>query len=185
LHCAAEIEAARELPSDLLGDLVGAGCFRMFVPRSHGGLEVDLPSGLEIPEAFARADGSTGWTVMIGNEGVLLLALLPRHRFDALYADSPDLIGAGSVTPRGEAKVIDGGFEVTGRWPFASGCLHSKLLLANCVVEEHGHARPGPSQDVPETRFVIFRTEQAQIPRHLVFVGTARDRQPRYSGREA
>ena len=160
---AAEIEAARELPSDLLRDLIAAGCFRMFVPRSHGGLEVDLPSGLEILEAFARADGSTGWTVMIGNEGVLLRALLPRHRFDALYADSPDLIGAGSVTPRGEAKVIDGGFEVTGRWPFASGCLHSKWLLANCVVTENGQARPGPTQNVPETRFVIFRTEQAQI----------------------
>ncbi len=60
---AAEIEAARELPDDLLHDLVAAGCSRMFVPRSHGGLEIDLPSGLEIFEAFARADGSTGWTV--------------------------------------------------------------------------------------------------------------------------
>jgi indole-3-acetate monooxygenase len=80
---AAEIEAARELPRDLLCDLVAAGCFRMFVPRSHGGLEIDLPSGLEILEALARADGSTGWTVMIGAEGVMLLALLPRHSFDA------------------------------------------------------------------------------------------------------
>jgi alkylation response protein AidB-like acyl-CoA dehydrogenase len=160
---AAEVEAARELPRDLLRDLVAAGCFRMFVPRSHGGLEIDLPSGLEVFEAFARADGSTGWTVMIGAEAVMLLALLPRHRFDALYADGPDLIGAGSFTPRGEAKVIDGGFEVTGRWPFASGCLHSKWLLANCVVTENGHARPGPAPDVPETRFVVFRTEQAQI----------------------
>src|SRR5215469_3806102 len=82
---AAEIEAARELPSDLLRDLVAAGFFRMFVPRSHGGLEIDLPSSLEIFEALARADGSTGWTVMIGAESTLLLALLPRHRFDALY----------------------------------------------------------------------------------------------------
>jgi alkylation response protein AidB-like acyl-CoA dehydrogenase len=160
---AAEIEAARELPGDLLRDLVAVGCFRMFVPRSHGGLEIDLPSGLQILEAAARADGSTGWTVMIGAEGVMLLALLPRHRFDALYADGPDLIGAGSFTPGGEAKVIDGGFEVTGRWPFASGCLHSKWLLANCVVTENGHPRPGPAPGVPETRFVVFPTEQAQI----------------------
>jgi alkylation response protein AidB-like acyl-CoA dehydrogenase len=160
---AAEIEAARELPGDLLHDLVTAGCFRMFVPRSHGGLEIDLTSGLEIFEAIARADGSTGWTVMIGAEGAMLLALLPRHRFDALFTDGPDLLGAGSFTPSGEAKVIDGGFEVTGHWPFASGCLHSKWLLANCVVTENGHARPGPFPGVPETRFVIFRTEQAQI----------------------
>ncbi len=100
-----EIETARELPRDLLGELVAAGCFRMFVPRSHGGLEIDLPASLEIIETLAHADGSTGWTVMIGSEGVLLFALLPRRRFDELYAESPDLIGAGSFTPRGEAKV--------------------------------------------------------------------------------
>lgn len=50
---AAEIEAARELPRDL----VAAGCFQMFVPRSHGGLEIDLPSGLEV---FKRLRASTG-----------------------------------------------------------------------------------------------------------------------------
>src|SRR5215469_14782018 len=86
---AAEIEAARELPADLLRDLAAAGCFRMFVPRSHGGMEIDLGAGLEIFEALARADGSTGWTVMIATEGTLLLALLPRARFDALYKDGP------------------------------------------------------------------------------------------------
>jgi indole-3-acetate monooxygenase len=59
--------------------------------------------------------------------------------------------------------VIDGGFEATGRWPFASGCLHSKWLVANCVVTENGHSLPGPAAGVPETRFVMFRTEQAQI----------------------
>jgi indole-3-acetate monooxygenase len=160
---AAEIEAARELPSDILCDLVDAGGFRMFVPRSHGGLELDLPSGLDVFEALALADGSTGWTVMIGAEAVMLLALLPRHRFDALYADGPDLRAAGSLTPGGEAKVSDGGFEVTGRWPLASGCLHSKWLLANCVVTENGLPRPGPAPSVPATRFVVFRTEQARI----------------------
>ena len=160
---ASEIEAGRELPGDLLRDLVGAGCFRMFVPHSHGGLEIDLPSSLEILEALARADGSTGWAVMIGAQAVMLLALLPRHRFDALYADGPDLMAAGSFTPRGEAKVTTGGFEVTGRWPFASGCLHSKWLLANCVVTENAHTRPGPAPGVPETCFVVFPTERAQI----------------------
>jgi alkylation response protein AidB-like acyl-CoA dehydrogenase len=159
----AEIEGARELPADLIDDLTAAGCFRMFVPRSHGGLELDLSSSLEIFEALAKADGSTGWTAMIGAEAALLLALLPRKRFDAVYTDGPDLKCAGSVTPGGEAKVIDGGFEVSGRWPFASGCLHSQWLIGNCVVIENGRVRPGPSPAIPETRFVTFRTEQAKV----------------------
>lgn len=159
----AEIEAARELPDGLIHDLTAAGCFRMFVPRSHGGLELDLPSSLEIFEALARADGSTGWTMMIGAEAALLLALLPRKRFDALYADGPDLKGAGSFTPSGEAKVTAGGFEVSGRWPFASGCLHSKWLIGNCLVTENGEPRSGPLRGMPEARFVLLPAEQAKI----------------------
>lgn len=41
----AEIEEARRLPADLLDQLKAAGCFRMFLPRSHGGHEVDLRTG--------------------------------------------------------------------------------------------------------------------------------------------
>ena len=85
----AEIEAARELPTDLVSDHIAAGCFRMFVPRSHSGLEIDLPASLAIFEELARADASTGWTVMIGSESALLFALLPRRRFDALLPKDP------------------------------------------------------------------------------------------------
>jgi alkylation response protein AidB-like acyl-CoA dehydrogenase len=158
-----EIESARELPADLIHDLTAAGCFRIFVPRSHGGLEIDLPSSLDIFEALARADGSTGWTMMIGAQAVLLLAWLPRARFDALYAGGPDLMAAGSFTPRGEAKVVADGYEVSGRWPFASGCLHSRWLVGNCLITENGKPRPSPVPDLPETRLVLFPTERAQI----------------------
>jgi hypothetical protein len=72
-------------------------------------------------------------------------------------------MGAGSLTPRGEAKATSGGFAVTGRWSFVSGCLHSKWLLGNCLVTENGQARSSPLPDVPETRFVLFPAEQGQI----------------------
>lgn len=120
----AEIEAGRELPTDLLNDLISAGFFRMGVPRSHGGLEIDLPNTLAIFETLAQADGSTAWNVMIASEIALLLTRLPRARFDALYADGPDVITAGSIAPRGEFKLVPDGYEVNGRWSFASGCRH-------------------------------------------------------------
>src|SRR6266849_2312634 len=74
----AEIESGRRLPSDLLADLKSAGFFRMFVPRSLGGLELDVPPSMELIENLATADGSTGWVVMIACETPMLLALLPR-----------------------------------------------------------------------------------------------------------
>ena len=97
----AEIDAARRLPLDLLGQLTAAGCFRMFVPKSHGGLDIDVPASMEIIETLASADGSTGWVVMIGCETPMFLALLSRKHFDDLYANGPDVIIAGGFAPRG------------------------------------------------------------------------------------
>ena len=95
---AAEIEAARRLPSDLLADLSAAGCFRMLLPESHGGLGADLSTTMQVFETLSRADASVGWTVAIGAGGWIDLVGLPRATFDALYANGPDVIIAGAIT---------------------------------------------------------------------------------------
>ena len=64
---AAEIEAAREIPPDLLDRLKSIGLFRIFVPSSHGGLELDLAEGLAAITALARLDGSIGWTAIVAS----------------------------------------------------------------------------------------------------------------------
>src|SRR5262245_26467231 len=68
---AAEMEAEGRIPEDVVGLLKAIGAFRLFVPQSHGGLELELPTGLRIVTALARIDGSVGWTAMIGNGGPL------------------------------------------------------------------------------------------------------------------
>ncbi|MEV4201993.1 acyl-CoA dehydrogenase family protein [Micromonospora globbae] len=153
---AGEIEAARDIPGDLLDALRAAGCFRMFVPRSHGGYEADLRTGLRVLETLARADGSTGWTVMIGSETPHLLAMLPRERFDKIYADGPDVVVAGGFAPQGRAELADGGFQVTGRWAYASGSRHADLIFGNCVLTGDGEPLPGPSGAPPELRSMLF-----------------------------
>jgi alkylation response protein AidB-like acyl-CoA dehydrogenase len=159
----AEIDAGRRLPPDLLAQLKAAGCFRMFVPESHGGLDVDVPASMEIIETLATADGSTGWVVMIGSETPMFLALLSRKRFDHLYATGPDVIIGGAFAPRGQAEIVDGGYRVTGRWSFASGCQHSDWLFGNCVVTENGKPRPGLIPGTPEARAMMFAPPKAQI----------------------
>ena len=159
----AEIESERRLPLDLLDQLIAAGCFRMLTPGSHGGLEVDLPLSLEIIETIAAADGATGWTVMIGSESPMLLALLPRSRFDRIYANTPDVIVGGGFAPRGQAGAGAGGYLVNGRWAFVSGCQHSRFLIGNCVVTENGRPRPGLLPGSNEIRAMLFRSDQVTI----------------------
>jgi indole-3-acetate monooxygenase len=131
-----EIEQARRIPLDLVADLVAAGCFRAVVPRSHGGDEVDLVDFLTMIEELARADGSVGWTVMIGAAAPVLLGHLPAATFDAVYADGPDVIVAGTFNPTGRATPVAGGYRVSGQWSFASGCQHAHWFLGHSIVDD-------------------------------------------------
>ena len=86
---AAEIEAGRRIPLDLVDTLRSIGVFRMFVPQSHGGLELDLPTALEIIGALGRIDGSVGWTAMIGSVSAIFAPLLPRETYEQVYRNGP------------------------------------------------------------------------------------------------
>ena len=152
---AAEIEAARRLPLDLVKELRAAGFFRMLVPRSHGGLEVEYPATIDVLTTLSAADGATGWTVMIGSESPQLLAFLPRETFDAIYAEGPDVIIAGAFSPQGRAAPAPGGLRVNGRWGFASGCQHADWLFGHCVVED--------GSDPPALRCALARASDWTI----------------------
>jgi indole-3-acetate monooxygenase len=130
---AADIEAARRLPPELVDALVRAGCFRLLRPESHGGLGAEWPAAMRAVEALARADASTGWTTMIGAGAWIDLVELPRVTFDALFADRPDAIFAGAFNPSGSIAPVAGGYRVEGRWAFASGCEHADWLYGNCI----------------------------------------------------
>src|SRR5277367_4594400 len=81
----AEIEAARRIPPDLVDRLRSLGLFRLFVPRSHGGLEFALPAGLAVISALARIDGSVGWTAVIASGASIFTALAQRETYDRIY----------------------------------------------------------------------------------------------------
>jgi alkylation response protein AidB-like acyl-CoA dehydrogenase len=152
---APEVEAARRIPPDLLHQLIAAGCFRIIVPRSHGGLEADLATAMRLNETLARADGSVGWTVMIGAGAWGDLSALPRPSFDALFSNGPDVLAAGAFNPTGRIVADDGGYRVTGRWGFASGCQHANWLFANSVE--------GVVDGVPQLRVAVFTPDQVTI----------------------
>jgi indole-3-acetate monooxygenase len=150
---AAEIEAARRMPRDLLDDLIDTGCFRLLLPESHGGASADASTSLAVIEALARADASTAWIVMIGSGAWLDLAGLPRATFDALFTD--DAIVAGVFNPAGSIEPGDDGYHVTGRWSFASGCEHASVIYGNCLE--------GVVDGVPQLRIAVFRPEDVVI----------------------
>ena len=153
---AAEIEAARRVPRDLLDEVARAGCFRLLLPSSHGGVGADLPAALRVYEALARADASLAWVAMIGGGAWIDLAGLPRASFDALFPGTGDVVVAGVFSPSGSIAAVDpDGYRVDGRWSFASGCEHADLLYGNCVE--------GVVDGVPQLRIAVFSPDQVVI----------------------
>jgi alkylation response protein AidB-like acyl-CoA dehydrogenase len=152
---AIEIEAARRIPRDLLDELIRTGCFALLLPSSHGGIGADLPAALRVFEALARADASVGWTVMIGASAWVDLAGLPRASFDRMFPAERQVIVAGAINPTGQISGDDGGYRVTGRWGFASGCEHADWLWGDCIE--------GVVDGAPQLRGAVFSPDQVVI----------------------
>ncbi|MBW3668416.1 MAG: acyl-CoA dehydrogenase family protein [Actinobacteria bacterium] len=157
-----EIEKAGRMPSDLLADLVDAGCYRMQLPRAYGGLELSTPDVMEVLAELSRADGAVGWTVMIASQGPLFFAYMSKQKFDEIYAEGPTVLLAGAVAPKGVAEVVDGGYQVRGSWPFASGIPHATWVVGHCLVSEGGQPRLGPDGG-PEMRMALMPVEAATV----------------------
>src|SRR3954465_16090858 len=120
-HFAAEAERERRLPAQLVTETAGARGFRMCVPRAAGGLEEHPTVLAETVEALARGDGAAGWCAAINATSGLLAGYIPEEAAREVY-EEPRAIAGGVFAPIGRARPVEGGFSVSGRWPFASGC---------------------------------------------------------------
>jgi len=156
---APRIEQDRRLPPELMSRLTEAGFFRLVVPRALGGLEAHLRTALEVIEEISRADGSTGWTVMIGSvTGILSGWLEPAVAAEIFTRDA---FAGGFVAPLGQAHLTAGGYRLTGRWPFASGCHHAGWLLGGAIVFENG--APKLRNGAPIARMFLFPASAAKL----------------------
>jgi alkylation response protein AidB-like acyl-CoA dehydrogenase len=168
---AAEIEAQRQIPRDLIETLRSTGVFRMFVPREYRGLELDFPAALEVFAAIGKIDGSLGWTAMIGAGAAMIAPALSEGFYDRIYRDGPDVIIAGSAFAAGTAEPVAEGWRVTGRWPFASGCLHADWILGLCVVHENGVPVLDPVTGAPVVRGFFLPAREWHVEDNWHVVG--------------
>ena len=152
---AAEIEAARQLPADLVMDLANARLFKVALPEAEGGLGADILTALRVIEEVARADGSTGWCLAMAINTFRQSAQLAPAVRRELFFSGPVGVSAGSARERGRAVAVPGGYRVTGHWFFASGCMHSALLHGACKVFDGDAPRLRANGD-QEIRIAFF-----------------------------
>jgi alkylation response protein AidB-like acyl-CoA dehydrogenase len=127
-------ERDRQLAEPLVAALADAGLFRLCVPAAAGGLEAHPGTLVAAVRALAAGDAAAGWCVAIAATSGLVAGYLPQAAARAIYADPATMV-AGVFAPKGRATPEPGGYRVSGRWPFASGCRHAGWLMGGCVVD--------------------------------------------------
>jgi alkylation response protein AidB-like acyl-CoA dehydrogenase len=159
---AAEGEAKRTMPADLAARVKQAGLFRLSLPAALGGWEADPMTIFEVIERLSYADGSGGWTVLIGCSPTFMAWLDPAVATKVLNGN-PNICTTGVFAPLGRA-VPDGtgSFRVDGRWPCNSGCPHSEWFVTGVLVMDEEHPRIIPPGR-PDWRFVWFPSTDGQI----------------------
>ena len=156
-----ETDAARELPRPLFEALADAGLFHLAVPRAIGGGEIDLPSYVEVIEEIGKADASTGWAVNQGAIYATYAARMPRDVARAIWIDTPRSVVANTPAPTAKAVVVPGGYRVTGRQGFSTGCRHASWVAAHAQITENGQVRLENGQ--PEMRYFFVPVAETEL----------------------
>jgi 3-hydroxy-9,10-secoandrosta-1,3,5(10)-triene-9,17-dione monooxygenase len=134
---AGRTEELRRLPDETLDDLHRTGLFRILQPKRVGGSELPFRSIVELVAVIGRGCGSTAWVLANLAAHHWLLGMWSPEAQDEIWGQSPDnLIGSALIFPRGRARPVDGGYRLTGRWPFSSGVDASSWNLIGAIVND-------------------------------------------------
>lgn len=134
-----EAERLRVVPEASIKELEEAGFFRLLQPRRFDGLEADPVDFYTAVRAIASACGSTGWVSSVVGVHPWQVALFPDEAQQAVWGSDTSTRLSSSYAPTGRAVKVDGGYRLSGRWGFSSGCDHCTwVLLGGLVLNEEG-----------------------------------------------
>jgi 3-hydroxy-9,10-secoandrosta-1,3,5(10)-triene-9,17-dione monooxygenase len=157
---AAETEDLGQLPEATVAHVKRVGVIRMLQPRSHGGMETEPADFYEAVIHASRYCGSTGWVCGIVGVHPWELALCDPKVQAEIWGDDPNRWMASPYAPLGKARRVDGGFVMSGRWPFSTGTDHCEwVFLGGLVID------PDQPDARPESRhFLLPRKDYEIVP---------------------
>jgi 3-hydroxy-9,10-secoandrosta-1,3,5(10)-triene-9,17-dione monooxygenase len=156
---AQKCEEARVLLPENEKLLHECGLFRYHQPKRFGGMELPFVAVVDIVAELARGCPSTAWNV--GNLGChhWILGYYEPETQHELWDANPDVLIASSIAlAAGRGKRVDGGFIVSGKWPFSSGVDNSDWNMLAVTVYEDEKAVDWRLCLVPKSDYRILDT---------------------------
>ena len=138
---AAEAEQLRHPVSSVWDAIRGTGCFYHFIPKKYGGLEFDVDSFIDAMLPLGEGCPSTGWVAAFCVEHNWMLSQFPERFQDEVFGGNGDervpyVIAPGATNPPGKAIPVEGGYQVSGRWKWGTGVMHSNWVMVACMIPD-------------------------------------------------
>jgi alkylation response protein AidB-like acyl-CoA dehydrogenase len=118
---AAEASENRRVSPVVMEALEEAELLNLFVPERFGGHGATMRTSMEVLAEIARGDGSTGWAASLLNVCTWFATTYSAEAQDAVFGANPKAKVSGIFTPPSRMERVEGGYRVSGRWPYASG----------------------------------------------------------------
>ncbi|WP_300600551.1 acyl-CoA dehydrogenase family protein, partial [uncultured Nocardioides sp.] len=153
---AEETEALRVVPEASIKELEETGFFKLLQPKRFDGHEADPVTFYTAVRDIASACGSTGWVSSVVGVHPWQVALFADEAQQAVWGEDTNVRLSSSYAPTGKATVTDGGYMLSGKWSFSSGCDHcSWVLLGGLVFTEEGQIVDFKTFMVPREKYTI------------------------------
>jgi indole-3-acetate monooxygenase len=155
-------ERERRLSSPVVEAMKNEGLFRMWTPKAFGGFEIDPVSVMQVVEEVSCLDSAAGWNLQLSTGIVPFFAWFPDAGVEEVWGDNSDLILGGTLFPPGTAVPVEGGYRVSGRWPFVSGCQNASWFMGPALVLKDSEPRRGEDGN-PVQLVVVYRAGEAEV----------------------
>ena len=185
---AAQTEELRRLPDESVSDLLASGLYRIGLPVRYGGLDVSYGLMHQAAAELGRGCPSTAWCYGLWAGHAWLVGYWPQEAQEEVFGEDPDALVSSSLNPgRSTCVPVNGGYRLTGRWEFSSGCDGSSwVMLGHPGVGERCWALvPREDFEIIDTWFVSglkgsgskdISVRDVFVPHHrIVEVATAGD----------
>ena len=133
--------AARRLPPETIADYHAAGILRILQPKRFGGRQGRFSLFSRIVEELTYGCASSAWVYAVLAEHQWIIAQYPEKAQIDLWGDDPQAVASSSLAPRAAAKRVAGGWRLSGRFPFSSGCDYAQWAILGAFLGEMGDPR--------------------------------------------
>src|ERR1700731_3702087 len=154
---ASHAEKLRRLPEETFQDFQEAGLFRCIQPRRYGGYELDPETFYQAIVEVSGVCGSSGWILGVVGVHNWHMALFPPQAQEDVWGEDTSIQLSTSLAPTGTVERADGGFRLSGRWSFSSGCDHCQWVVLGGIAPPVKEGAPPDARTylLPRRDYVI------------------------------